>query len=112
MPLLLRIPEPHFTLTPDQSPVRSGKYLITPLSRPLDDGAIASSVSIRSGRGSATTDRVLRFTRTFTTQDAALRYARAEGLAWVRNASGSRTGWKPLFSRILHLARGARLAHG
>jgi hypothetical protein len=40
-------------------------------------------VSIRSGRGSATSDRVLRFHPIFDSRDAAERYATAQGLAWI-----------------------------
>ncbi|WP_428574949.1 hypothetical protein [Piscinibacter sp.] len=40
-------------------------------------------MSIRSGRGSATSDRVLRFHPIFDSRDAAERYATAQGLAWI-----------------------------
>ena len=49
------------------------------------DGSFAASVSIRSGRGMASHDRVMRFTPRFISQRAALRYATSEGLAWVRS---------------------------
>jgi hypothetical protein len=42
-----------------------------------------ASVSIRSGRGSATHDRVLRLIPTFETDTAAACYATAQGLAWM-----------------------------
>ena len=35
-----------------------GKYLVSPLVRRLEDGLFTASVSIRSGRGSASHDRV------------------------------------------------------
>ncbi len=95
--------------------VPSGKYLVSPLSRLLDDGLYAASVSIRSGRGSASTDRVMRFTATFPTQEAAGRYALKQGLAWVRVSGGGRagrTGWKALMARLFNLVMGRRLAHG
>jgi hypothetical protein len=60
-----------------------GKYLITPLTRLLENGWFACSVSIRSGSGSGTHDRVLRLTRLFRTKLAAVRYATAEGLQWI-----------------------------
>jgi len=60
-----------------------GKYLVSPLIRLLDNGWIACSVSIRSGSGSATTDRVLRLTRLFDDKAAASDYAVAEGLRWI-----------------------------
>ena len=47
------------------APLTVGKYLISPLIHALEDGWFACSVSIRSGRGSGTTDRVLRLTRLF-----------------------------------------------
>ena len=60
-----------------------GKYLVSPLIRALDDGWFASSVSIRSGHGAATTDRVLRLTRLFRCAQQAATYARAEALQWI-----------------------------
>ncbi|RYY62371.1 MAG: hypothetical protein EOO24_58515 [Comamonadaceae bacterium] len=64
-----------------------GKYLISPLTRALDNGWFACSVSIRSGSGSATTDRVVRLTRLFRDRPTAADYALAEGLQWVGNGS-------------------------
>lgn len=63
--------------------VEVGKYLVSPLSKRAHDGHYLASVSIRSGRGSATHDRVLRFTMPFVDQDAAESYATTQGLAWV-----------------------------
>ena len=60
-----------------------GKYLVSPLTRSTHCGRYAASVSIRSGRGSATSDRVLRFHPVFDSRDAAERYATAQGLAWI-----------------------------
>ena len=65
-----------------------GKYRVSALVRPLDDGGYTSGVSIRSGRGSATTDRVMRFTEDFPTHEAAARYAMAQGIDWVRDSAG------------------------
>lgn len=67
----------------EQRNLTVGKYLISPLTRALDNGWIACSVSIRSGSGSATTDRVVRLTRLFRDRVAAVEYALAEGLQWV-----------------------------
>lgn len=61
-----------------------GKYQVSPLVKHLDDGSFAASVSIRSGRGSGTHDRVMRFRPSFASDAAALRYALDEGLAWIR----------------------------
>ena len=63
--------------------ISAGKYLVSPLSLRLDDGRYRASVSIRSGRGSASTDRVMRFTGDFYTEDAAQSYANEQGLIWV-----------------------------
>ena len=60
-----------------------GKYLISPLTQLLANGWYACSVSIRSGSGSGTHDRVLRLTRLFQSHVAAVRYATAEGLQWI-----------------------------
>lgn len=61
----------------------AGKYLISPLVKRLDDGWFSCSVSIRSGSGQGTTDRVVRLTRLFRDQLSAADYARAEGLHWI-----------------------------
>jgi len=66
----------------------AGKYLISPLVKRLDDGWFSCSVSIRSGSGQGTTDRVVRLTRLFRDQLSAADYARAEGLHWI--GAGSR----------------------
>lgn len=62
-----------------------GKYLVSPLTRQLDDGRFAASVSIRSGSGSGTHDRVLRLASVFADHAAAARYATSEGLQWIRH---------------------------
>jgi hypothetical protein len=63
--------------------IEVGKYLVSPLPKELADGRFAAAVSIRSGRGSNTHDRVMRFPSSFATRDAAVRYATEQGLAWV-----------------------------
>jgi hypothetical protein len=60
-----------------------GRYLISPLTKMLENGWYAASVSIRSGAGCGTHDRVLRLTRLCQTRLAAVRYATAEGLQWI-----------------------------
>ena len=60
-----------------------GKYLISPLVKALENGWYASSVSIRSGSGSATTDRVVRLTKLFRSQLQAAEYALQEGFRWI-----------------------------
>jgi hypothetical protein len=60
-----------------------GKYRVSPLIRPLDDGGYTAGVSIRSGRGSATTDRVMRFSGRFATEPDARRHAHVQAMAWL-----------------------------
>jgi hypothetical protein len=67
-----------------------GKYLISPLTKLVDNGWFACSVSIRSGSGRGTTDRVVRLTRLFRDRVAAAEYALQEGLRWIgRPAAGA-----------------------
>ncbi len=66
-------------------PWTSGRFLVTPLIKVLENGWFATSVSIRSGCGMATSDRVLRLTRIFRSAPEATAYARAEAaqrIAW------------------------------
>lgn len=72
--------------------ITSGKYLISPLIKVLDNGWYACSVSIRSGTGSGTHDRVLRLTRLFQTRLEAVRHATAEGLQWIGHPNASVKG--------------------
>ncbi|NDY92881.1 hypothetical protein [Ideonella livida] len=55
------------------------------MTRPLPAGRHAASVSIRSGHGTASHDRVLRLNLDFRSPRLALRHAAAEGRAWVRS---------------------------
>lgn len=68
------------------APTQVGKYLVSPLIKPLANGWFASSVSIRSGFGRATSDRVLRLTRMFLSVPEAAAYAEAEGLRWIEGS--------------------------
>ncbi len=68
------------------SPITMGKYRIAAVPRPLDCGRFAAQVSIASGSGRGTTDRVMRFRDLFPTRDSAAHYAIAQGLAWVHDA--------------------------
>ncbi len=70
-----------------QHSIAVGKYLVSPLIDDLDDGRYAASVSIRSGRGSGTHDRVMRFTPRFAGHAAAVGYAIDQGLGWIRERS-------------------------
>jgi len=46
-------------------------------------GRYAAVVSIRSGRGSTTHDRVVRFVPVFESSEQAAGYAMSQGLAWL-----------------------------
>jgi len=63
--------------------IELGRFVISPMSQARCDGGFDALVSLRSGSGMASTDRVLRFSATFTSAQAAVRYAKAEGLAWA-----------------------------
>ena len=60
-----------------------GKYLVSPLIQQAADGRFASAVSIRSGQGQASHDRVYRFTRLFSRQEQALAYALGQARQWL-----------------------------
>lgn len=71
------------------SPLQVGKYLVTPLTQRLHDGRYRAAVSIRSGRGSASQDRVMRFVPSFDSDLDASQYACVEGLAWLNVSAPS-----------------------
>lgn len=56
---------------------------MSPLTRRSDCGRIAAAVSIRSGRGSMTHDRVMRFVPIFDTHAEAAFFATEQALAWI-----------------------------
>ncbi len=64
-----------------ETPFPVGKYLVSPLSRLTDTGDYSASISLRSGRGMASHDRVFRLVPRFASHHAALRYAAREGRA-------------------------------
>ena len=68
----------------DRSKIAVGKYLVSPLAKQQSEGRFAASVSIRSGRGSATHDRVLRFNGLFDSAAAAVHYATEHALRWIQ----------------------------
>jgi hypothetical protein len=68
---------------PKHGALSAGKYLISPFTRALENGWFACSVSIRSGCGRGTSDRILRLTRLFRDPLTAADYARGEGLKWI-----------------------------
>lgn len=68
---------------PIQSPIAIGRFTVSPLIRRLADRRFAASVSIRSGTGTASHDRVLRLIPTFDNPREALQHAADQGRAWV-----------------------------
>ena len=64
-----------------------GKYLVSPLAKRQAEGRFAASVSIRSGHGSGTHDRVLRFNGLFDSAAAAVHYATEHALGWIQERS-------------------------
>ncbi len=66
-----------------------GKYRISPLVKALDDSTYRASVSIRSGQGLASCDRVIRFTGRFESAEAAARYAQEQAILWTQQPVAS-----------------------
>ena len=64
-----------------------GKYLVSPLAKPQGEGRYVASVSIRSGKGSETHDRVMRFSGLFDNATSALQYATEHALSWIKERS-------------------------
>lgn len=61
-----------------------GKYLLSPSATPTADGFYTAGLSVRSGQGSGTHDRVMQFVPTFLSPQAAMAYALEQGLRCVR----------------------------
>ena len=74
---------PHF-MNFDNTQIAVGKYLVSPAAKRHSEGQFAASVSIRSGRGSATHDRVMRFNGLFESAAAAIHYATEHALGWIQ----------------------------
>lgn len=64
-----------------------GKYLVSVLTKLTPAGNYAPSVSIRSGQGRTTHDRVFRFAARFARRDDARRYAADQGLLWLQQSA-------------------------
>jgi len=64
-----------------------GKYLVSPLTHLIDGGRYTASVSIRSGRGSSTHDRVFRFAERFASREGARHHAIEQGVRWLQRPS-------------------------
>jgi hypothetical protein len=69
--------------SPHTQPFQAGKYLVTPLSRTTANSRHTASVSIRSGQGRGTHDRIYTFIPEFPTRDSALVYAADQGRHWL-----------------------------
>ena len=74
---------------PIDTSIEIGKYLVSPLTKRLPDRRYAASVSIRSGQGHATHDRVLRLLPLFDSPHDALRFATEQGMAWLHERHGA-----------------------
>ena len=74
-------------MTIEHNNIEVGKYLVSPLAKPQGEGRYAASVSIRSGRGSGTHDRVLRFSGLFDSAAAAVNYATEHAMRWINERS-------------------------
>lgn len=70
-----------------KKPFSFGKFLLSPYTRITDSGDYEASLSIRSGRGSSTHDRVFRFLPRFTSHQCAWDYAAHQGREMVLQQS-------------------------
>lgn len=64
--------------------IKVGRFTVSPMTKRDTDGRFVASVSIRSGIGSASTDRVWRFIERFANSESAFRYAAAQGVHWAQ----------------------------
>lgn len=64
-----------------------GRYRVSPLTRDTGDTNYQAAVSIRSGTGRASCDRVFTFTPIFNSRQSARRYAAREGAQWALRAA-------------------------
>jgi len=63
---------------------RLGRYTLSAYSRADTNGLFLATLSVRSGHGQGSHDRVFQFTPRFETADAARQYAREQGHLMVR----------------------------
>ena len=66
-------------------PFTVGKFLITPLTRAVENGLFTASLSIRRGQGTQTHDHIYSFKPEFDSLEGALMYAAAQGKYWLIN---------------------------
>ena len=69
------------------------------MTRPTPDRRYTASVSIRSGQGSHTHDRVLRLLPLFHCEDAAARHALEQGIAWLHQHRRTSPSQEPAWPR-------------
>ena len=75
-------------ITTQEKAFAVGKYLVSPLTRLNEAGRYNASLSIRSGSGRGTHDRVFRFLPEFSTREGAVQYAIAQGHQWLQQRHG------------------------
>jgi hypothetical protein len=64
-----------------------GRFVLSPITRQTANGRFSAALSIRSGQGSATHDRVYRFVPLFDSAQAAAHYAMDQGQSCLRQAA-------------------------
>jgi len=64
-----------------------GRFELSPITRQTDGGLYSASLSIRSGHGKTSHDRVFRFTPLFADPQAAASYALAQGRHFLRQSA-------------------------
>ncbi|MET3603841.1 hypothetical protein ABIC99_001654 [Sphaerotilus sulfidivorans] len=71
-------------MIPSSPDIRTvGRFILSSTTRRTDCGRYAASLSIRSGRGEGTHDRVYRFIPLFPSSEAAAQYALDQGLGYL-----------------------------
>ena len=83
--LFARLPNPNASLL-IHSPAISqviGRYALTPTAAMTASGSYTAPLSIRSGKGSCSHDRVFRFIPLFRSPAAAIRYAIEQGKSYL-----------------------------
>ncbi len=83
----MRAPGAHllYPLIPTSHLIQTvGRFVLSPITRQTANGQFAASLSIRSGQGSSTHDRVYRFMPLFDSAQAAAHYALSQGRTYLR----------------------------
>jgi hypothetical protein len=62
-----------------------GRYVVSPSTRQNSDGAFQAAVTIRSGRGISTHQRLFQFSPTFPSREGAHMYAITQGHCWLQS---------------------------